>query len=395
MDTITEQIEKFKKETGIKLDIKDGKPYYGGNLYLQGTAITSLPDNLVVGGWLDVQETAITSLPDNLVVGGWLDVQETAITSLPDNLVVGGSLYLRGTTITSLPNNLVVGDWLDLHGTAITSLPDNLVIGGWLDLQGSAITSLPDNLVIGGSLDLERTSITSLPDNLVVGGSLYLQCSAITSLPNNLVVGGSLYLHGTAITSLPKNLVVGRSLYLQETAITSLPDNLVVGDWIELEGTQITDTSNVNRNAPTLYEWNNKKYIKVDGIFSIVDNYHGNVYKVHKVGSTKQMYVVGDGNGKWAHGETIDKARKDLIYKISNRDKSAYKNLKLNSILTFEEAIECYRVITGSCAAGTKDYVENRLPKPHKEKYSIREMIKLTKGEYQGKEFEEFFKNNK
>ena len=247
--------------------------------------------------------------------------------------------------------------------------------------------------MVGGSLYLYRTAITSLPDNLVVSGSLNLQGTAITSLPDNLVVGGSLYLYRTAITSLPDNLVVGGSLDLRGTAITSLPDNLVVGGWLYLQETQITDTSNVNRNAPTLYEWHNGKYIKVDGIFSVVDSRHGNVYKVHQIGSTKQMYVVGDGNGKWAHGETIDEARKDLIYKISNRDKSAYKNLKLDSVLTFEEAIECYRVITGSCAAGTKDYVENRLPKPHKEKYSIREMIELTKNEYQGNTFEKFFIN--
>ena len=122
------------------------------------------------------------------------------------------------------------------------------------------------------------------------------------------MVGGSLDLHNTAITSLPDNLVVGGSLDLSHTAITSLPNNLVVGDWLDLRGTQITDTSNVNHNVPTLYEWNGK-YIKVDGIFSVVDNHHGNVYKVHKVGSTKQMYVVGDGNGKWAHGNTIDEAR--------------------------------------------------------------------------------------
>ncbi|KXU57003.1 hypothetical protein HMPREF3218_0201691 [Prevotella bivia] len=114
----------------------------------------------------------------------------------------------------------------------------------------------------------------------------------------------------------------------------------------QLQGTQISDTSNVSRNAPTLYEWHNGKYIKVDGIFSVVDSHHGNVYKVHQIVDKKQMYVVGDGNGKWAHGETIDEARKDLIYKISKRDKSAFKNLKLDSVLTFEQAIECYRVIT-------------------------------------------------
>jgi hypothetical protein len=73
---------------------------------LQGTGITSLPDNLSVGGYLDLQDTGITSLPDNLSVGGYLDLQDTGITSLPDNLSVGGYLYLRGTGITSLPENL-------------------------------------------------------------------------------------------------------------------------------------------------------------------------------------------------------------------------------------------------------------------------------------------------
>ena len=73
----------------------------GGSLYLRGTGITSLPDNLTVGGWLDLRDTGITSLPDNLTVGEWLDLSDTGITSLPDNLTVGGSLYLRGTGITN------------------------------------------------------------------------------------------------------------------------------------------------------------------------------------------------------------------------------------------------------------------------------------------------------
>ena len=80
-----------------------------------------------------------------------------------------------------------------------------------------------------------------------------------------------------------------------------------------MQGTLITDTSKVNHNVPTLYEWHNGKYIKADGIFSVVDSHHRNVYKVHKVGSTKQMYVVGDGNRKWAHGNTIDEARSLLM----------------------------------------------------------------------------------
>ena len=53
-----------------------------GHLDLEGTQITSLPDNLSVGGCLDLKGTPITSLPDNLSVGGWLNLSETPITSL-------------------------------------------------------------------------------------------------------------------------------------------------------------------------------------------------------------------------------------------------------------------------------------------------------------------------
>ena len=56
-------------------------------------------------------------------------------------LNVEGSLYLRGTQITSLPDNLTVGGGLDLRGTQITALPDNLTVGGGLDLRGTQITS--------------------------------------------------------------------------------------------------------------------------------------------------------------------------------------------------------------------------------------------------------------
>jgi hypothetical protein len=59
---------------------------------------------------------------------------------------VGGDLYLHGTKITELPDNLSVGGDLYLHGTKITELPDNLSVGGDLDLSGTPITTLPDRI---------------------------------------------------------------------------------------------------------------------------------------------------------------------------------------------------------------------------------------------------------
>ena len=238
--------------------------------------------------------------------------------------------------------------------------------GGYLDLNGTGITSLPDNLTVCGWLDLRGTGISSLPDNLTVGGALYLEgCTGITSLPDNLTVGGSLDLRGAGIkdTSKVKNR-------LSQDARQRI-ENI---------------TNQVFR-----WEFGNRIYIKVDGIFSQLISQRGNVSVIRQIGKDRKEYLVTDGLGRWTHGDTIADARKDLIYKISNRDKSVYENLTLDSELTFEECIECYRVITGACAAGTRDYVENRLPKPHKEKYTIREIIDITNGEYGSNALKEFF----
>ena len=245
--------------------------------------------------------------------------------------------------------------------------------GGYLYLEDTQIQSLPDNLTVGGYLDLRGTQIQSLPDNLTVGGGLYLRDTQIQSLPDNLTVGGGLDLRGTQIQSLPDNLTVGGDLFLG--------------------GTQITDTSMVNRKFTVNMVdklWSNSKFIKVDGIFAEKVNRHGNVWEVKNINDTKTFFIVTDGNGKYAHGNTIQEAKTDLIYKISNRDKSEYESLTLDSVLSFEEAIECFRVITGACSFGTKDFVENYLAEK-KDKYTIREMIELTRGRYGNETFKDFF----
>ena len=389
-----EIIKKFKEETGYTLEYNDGVYSYGGSLSLRGIPIQSLPDNLTVGGGLDLGGTQIQSLPDNLTVGGRLYLGRTPIQSLPDNLTVGGSLDLAGTPIQSLPDNLTVGGCLYLVGTPIQSLPDNLTVGGSLNLVGTPIRALPDNLTVGDYLDLVGTPIQSLPDNLTVGGDLDLGDTQIQSLPDNLTVGGSLNLVGIPIQSLPDNLTVGGDLYLGGTQIQSLPDNLTVGGDLYLKGTPITDTSMVNRKFTVNMVdklWSNSKFIKVDGMFAEKVSHHGNVWEVKKINGAKTFFIVTDGNGKYAHGDTIQEVKKDLIYKISNRDKSEYENLNLRSELTFEEAIECYRVITGACSFGTKDFVENYLSEK-KERYTVQEMIDLTRGRYGNETFKEFFK---
>ena len=77
------------------------KDKYGEeNLYLAGTPITYLPDNLkYVGRDLSLHDTKIESLPDNLKVGRNLIVVNTPLESLPNNLKVGGDLYIANTAL--------------------------------------------------------------------------------------------------------------------------------------------------------------------------------------------------------------------------------------------------------------------------------------------------------
>lgn len=393
-------IELFEKETGYKLEIRNGKPYYIGDLDLRDITISSIPNDLTVDGNLFLKGDNAKLMPDNLTVLDKLSIWCANIKSLPNNLVVRYGLDFIDSTIENIPNNTIIGGWLDLSGTAITELPDNLTIGGTLYLRNSKITSLPNNLTVGGGIDLSNSSIKTIPQNLTVHTFLDLDNTNITSLPDNLTVGGYLDLEYSNIIKIPNNLTVYGYLCLEGTKIEEVPNDSLIYGCIYYNDNRMVhpslpledyDKRQKFRNEPIFWESNGVRYIKVDNILSIIDSHHGNVYRTHQVGYDKELYIVTDGENNWAHGETLKEAKLDLIYKISDRDTSAYKNMSLDDVLTFEEAIIAYRTITGACSAGTRDFIEHRLPEPRKKTYTIGEIIELTDNEYGSDKFKEFF----
>ena len=181
----------------------------------------------------------------------------------------------------------------------------------------------------------------------------------------------------------------GGSLYLR--SVTSLPDgfNPTVGGYLDLRS--VTKHINKEVSIPSVFhwKWRGRIFIKADGIFQEVVSQRGNVYRVKNIGSKDVTYLVTDGNDRWSHGKTLKEAKEDLIYKISNRDTSRYESLTLDDVLTRAEVIECYRVITGACAQGTKAFVTSLLKV--KDKYTVREIITLTEGQYGGQTFKDYF----
>ena len=108
------------------------------------------------------------------------------------------------------------------------------------------------------------------------------------------------------------------------------------------------------------------------------------------VGKIPGKNVVSDGKN-FAHCNKLRDGIADLAFK-SAKDRGAgqYKGMSLDTELTVEQAVTMYRVITGACRQGSESFV-NSIGDKLKEKYTIRECIEITRGQYNAEKFAEFF----
>ena len=134
-------------------------------------------------------------------------------------------------------------------------------------------------------------------------------------------------------------------------------------------------------------------YYKVDGIWCKFISIHGNyahvqIADLYHAESCVDGFIAKDNEGNFAHGQTLHEARESLIYKTSERNSELYKSWKLTDIKTKAELIKAYRVITGACEFGTKQFCNGRdLP----DTATVEQAIKITAGQYGSERFREFF----
>jgi hypothetical protein len=219
---------------------------------------------------------------------------------------------------------------------------------------------------IGGSLDCRGTDTkAAFPVLTSIGG--YLDCSGKdtnAAFPVLTSIGGYLYCRGTdtkaAFPLNPKindNNCMAKSFCTKALMAAFASVGILFADGISAK----------------------KISIRVSGDISI--------HTVVIVGKTKKSYVI-ERNGTYSHGNTITEARSSLIYKLSDRDTSIFKTWKLETIISLEDAILSYRVITGACEAGVRGFCEK---KKLKKRYTVGEIIKLTSGAYGNNEYKQFF----
>ena len=340
-----------------------------------------------------MSETKITKLRDNLVLDE-LRTYNSSLQQLPKGLKVKSILSISNTDITEIPDDCEFGE-LFSRDSKLTKLRDNLTLN-YLNVRNSLLTELPKGLKVNGDLDISYTDIMEIPDDCEFD-SLYMCSTRITKLRDNLTLS-NLWIDNSFLKELPKNLVVFNMLKMSNKSITALPSDCLVN--IIYSKFEIND-KRYKKNVFGEYFLKNeiihiqhssgREFLHVDGILSEVIEKKGNVYYVYNGINVPITYVVTDGNGNWTRGNTLEEAKQALAFKLNKRDKSEYEKLTLESEFTFDEAVACYCVITGACKFGVYDYFEHGLPTPHKEKYTIKEMIELTNGEYGCDTFREFF----
>ena len=407
--------EQFEKLAGIELIEENGKLVYYGKLNLcHRKDITELPDNLKVFGWLDLRCSGVTKLPKGLEAEYWLDISWTDVEELPEDTKISDYLYAnymekpfsfpkvfkvdggvvcRNTIIKRMPEELYVKWDCCFSGGTFDNYPKVMEVGDSLNLNDTVITELHKGLKeVYGRLDIRNTKISKLNDNLVVYEKLDLGKTQIEELPKGLIVGDELDLRNTNLKDYSNLHKVCSRIIIDKEKYEKIKDTLVEHTTYNLEWYNETHvTFEPNYKGTYLYENENGRYIKADENFAKILEQKGNVYHIDMYGDGEITYLITDGDGNWAHGETLDEAKDDLIFKISKRNKDDYRYLTLDSELSFEEAIMCYRVITGACSFGTRDFIENRLGENKKEVYTIKEIIKITKGEYGDRIFRSFF----
>jgi hypothetical protein len=164
---------------------------------------------------------------------------------------------------------------------------------------------------------------------------------------------------------------------------------------IEKKAKTATVIRTPERIERTFNEWLKQGYVHADGITKKLISQkkigQNEIFEVEEFLSSKSSYVVKRGN-TFSHGETVEKAIEGLRYKLSDRDTSKFKKWKIDEDKPVEDLISAYRAITGACEFGTKQFCEST---KLKKKYSIKDVIEITKGKFGNEKFREFFGTSK
>ncbi len=339
--------------------------------YIDVQADVKFPNLKRVGIYVYVRSNTNLKAPALKTVGGYVEVRGRA--ELPALKAVGGSVTVWTNSELKVPSLKIVGGYVHVLSNSKIKPAALKIVGGSVSAWEGV--EFPSIKTVGGTVDVWEN--VEFPALKTVVGSIDVWDKA--ELPALKIVGGSVNVWANA--ELPALTTVGGFVSERYNAVMKSPKEM------EFDVPGVEDEC----RRELMREFETEGYLFADGILSEIVSHHGNVWRVVVCGETEVSYVVSNGEA-YSHGKTIKEARDGLIYKIGSRDTSKFKTWTLDRVVSKAEAIEAYRVITGACEAGVRQWVER-----HKtpDQVTVKEIIDLTKNAYGNKEFEMFFRAEK
>jgi len=278
--------------------------------------------------------------------------------------------------------------YLDERGYKYTRHGNEVRVRGFVNL--ASLTTLPAgvSLSAGGALNLY--SLTALPEGVRLTAGKWLDLDGLTALPAgvSLTAGGGLDLGG--LTALPEgiSLAAGRGLDLRN--LTALPEDvsLSASVWLNL--------SNLDSEI--------QSYKGVTIRLRMIDGYCMRLISSREIGEVTlwsaqyfrghletdpRCYVAQQGE-TYAHGETAERALRDLRFKLAQADfdcDDLVETIKQRGTVTFND----YRLITGACEMGLRQGLRERGIDPETDELPLDHVLDLCRDGYGGERFRSLF----
>ncbi len=248
-------------------------------------------------------------------------------------------------------------EYLDKNNIEYIVATDGLItINDDLDLRNTNITVLENVEKVSGSVDVREGATFEAPALTEVSGYVDVREGATFEAPA-LTKSGYVYVYKGATFEAPALTEVGEFKY----------NGKFLGEYITvIDGIGCVILSEKQKDDVSI------KFCKKSQFKD------GNL-----VGG--KFYVATKDNLN-AHGETIKEAIEELLFKSGGRDVSQYKGMALDTVKTPDEWAFVYRMITGACKYGTREFIKTNSTKT---KYSLSEILKVTNGAYGHKTFKD------
>lgn len=186
-----------------------------------------VPDGLKVNGDIDIGSGFEGLFSKRTTVSGNVYARGIRKADFAKGFVFGGGLYLGGSDVMRLPDDLTVHGDLDLRDMAMSYLPRRLIVTGNLLITGSRISGIPSDTTIGGDLVAQRSELSRLHEGGRIGGSVFLDgTTGLEEIPANFRIGRNLMLGDCAVRYIAEGVVVGGRISMN----ADIADETVIAD---------------------------------------------------------------------------------------------------------------------------------------------------------------------